>query len=807
MKARRQTLLFATVFAGLSLWSGLPAEGAKDKDKDVKPSTRSAVDPSYEVLLPDPEPVAESGAKAEAEGSSDIDIADRVLSAAKSVTTVQEAPSIITVIRSEEITARGYRTLGQILETIPGWLNSSGIGNQLQMPLVRGTAQAALLLRDGVSMFEPVLNGGAFNRTIPLETLKSIEVVTGPGGVLWGANSFLGIVNLISKDPDDVNGIEVGAGYGDGDGSPQDFRAYAMFGKSFRFKRGPKLGIFQHISYETFIGPRYTGPLVATRAVAPSPPGPWVFADQATTNPARAFIVNIDGKITYGPVTIAYSAPIAQYNNSLSFGSNITSTYDVTTGMASTTPIKNYINILDRYLTIQYKSRFLKDRLGLDAKLYGIQFVRDINALIVPGTSVNPAGVNLEVPLASYRVGFSVDGDASLPLRNKLLFGGDVFHERVGETNISFTTNLGEPFNNNPGRLPINCPLEPGSTVAAPNFTPGCPLPFIFGADRTVIALYLSDQFRPVQQLTLDAGIRYQVGLGTRPYKGALIGGNGVLLGSASVVWNFYRDMHFKANFSTGFRPPVFNNTDSNGAAVQFGGNSQLRNEESRAFQGEWNARLLRNIGPIRALQLRADYAYTELNNLIVIQGGSYTNRRLDYQQAATDAPNQSVRRIHSVEAGARLYAGDHTFSLGYTFLRTTTNDRGLLRNMPQHWFTAGWVLSVIPGWLETNGTLLIIGAYDDPNRFQTVTLPNGLMVANFSDVTFDRLPPQAILNVGLRAHFFKNRLWSSFNVYNALNQKYYYPDPFYDIAPTLEVIPTPAPGMSFFFAIGGKPW
>ena len=56
-------------------------------------------------------------------------------------------------------------------------------------------------------------------------------------------------------------------------------------------------------------------------------------------------------------------------------------------------------------------------------------------------------------------------------------------------------------------------------------------------------------------------------------------------------VWNFYRDMHLKANYASGFRPPVFNNTDSNGTAVQFGGSHQLSNETSQAFQGEWNAK------------------------------------------------------------------------------------------------------------------------------------------------------------------------------------------------------------------------
>jgi outer membrane receptor protein involved in Fe transport len=459
---------------------------------------------------------------------------------------------------------------------------------------------------------------------------------------------------------------------------------------------------------------------------------------------------------------------------------------------------KNYIDIFDRYLTLQYKSRFLKDRVGLDAKLYGIQFVRDINALIIPGSALLPPGLTITAPTESYRLGFSIDGDASLPLRNRLLWGGDVFHEWVPAAQVTFPDIPA-------ASLPIACPLQSFDAVKGPVFVPGCPLPFVFNTSRTVAALYLSDQFRPVSRLILDAGVRYQVGLGDRGYKGALIAGNGQLLGSASLVWNFYQDMHLKANYANGFRPPVFNNTDSNGAAVQFGGNRNLSNEQSQAVQGEWNARLLKNIGPIRALQLRADYAYTELTSLIVISNGTYTNRRSDDSNATQ--PDPSRRRIHSVEAAARLFAGDHTISLGYTFLHITTNDKGLLRNMPQQWFTLGWVLSLIPGWLEQNGTLLVIGGYDDPNRLRTLTLADGTSIAPYSDLTFDKLPPQAILNLGARVKFLKNRLWSSINFYNVLNQRYFFPDPFYDLAPTVEISPTPAPGWSFFFQVGGKPW
>ena len=119
---------------------------------------------------------------------------------------------------------------------------------------------------------------------------------------------------------------------------------------------------------------------------------------------------------------------------------------------------------------------------------------------------------------------------------------------------------------------------------------------------------------------------------------------------------------------------------------------------------------------------------------------------------------------------------------------------------MPQHSFNLGWVLSVIPGWLETNGTLMVVGSYDDPNRLRTLSLADGSTIANFSDLTFDKLPPQAILNLGARAHFFKNRLWASLNFYNVLNQTYYYPTRSMTLAPAAGSFTDAAPGWSTFF-------
>jgi hypothetical protein len=491
-------------------------------------------------------------------------------------------------------------------------------------------------------------------------------------------------------------------------------------------------------------------------------------------NPDRAYILNVDGRFSVGPVTLSYSIPLARMNTSLSFGSTVAaSPLDPVTRVRTTQPLTNYLNAYDRYITLQLHRRMLSDRLGIDIKAYGVQFVRELNTVIAPPSPAVPSGQNFVTSPTSYRGGLTLDGDAVLPRNNRLRFGGEAFYEFLPSSEVRFP-------GASPQALSISCPLAPGSTLAMPRFVPDCPLTFTFATSRAVTAVYAANEWRPIPQLALDGGLRYQAGLGQRGYQGALLGGNGQLLGSASIVWNLYREMYLKANYANGFRPPVFNNTDSNGAAVQYGGNRLLRNEQSHSAQLEWNARVLRNIGPIRALQLRADYSYTLLDGLILVSRGRYQNSRID--SSTGDEPSQ--RYIHAVEASARMRIGAHDLSLGYSFLHITTNDRGLLRSVSPHNLSAGWVIALLPGLLDFNGTLLIYSTNDDPNITPSTVLADGTTVATASDLTFDRLPPYALLNTGLRARFIKDRLWTSINFYNVLNQRYYYPDQFYSPFP-----------------------
>jgi len=725
---------------------------------------------AQDVALPEPvaepsKPSSKSEPEVALDVDRDIDLANVVTAAAKGVTTVQEAPTIITVITADEIKARGHRTLTGALDTIPGWMHVTALGTQVENVMVRGVGQAVLTLRDGVSMFDPYAAIAWVGRTQPVEVLKRIEVVTGPGGVLWGANSFLGVANLITKDAEDVDGLELAAGYGDGPGNRQDARAYAMFGRSF-FHR--KLKIFQHLSYENYLGELHTVSDAIANNPAPLPGGPAFLGPDTSRQPPRSWIAIVDGKYSLGPVSLYYMLPFGEEHPSLSFGDI---PVDGTTW-----------RIYDRSGALEYKDRFLSDKLGLTAKLYGVQFVREIHAELLPPSAFfppftdaqgkpNAGGLVIDVTTQKiFRVGGTVDFDVNLPYHLRLLVGGELFYEAITNSTQSF------PSVASAANLPAYCPVD-AAGVGLPN----CPRQFINDESRYVGAAYVNAQWRPFGKLSLDGGVRYQQGFGQLGYSPKV-------LGSAAVVWNFVPDFHFKANFATGFRPPVFQATSAGLGGTSYGANPNLLSEDSKSFQGELNARVLRNVRNVRELELRVDYSYTVLANLIEIRSNTYGNT--------------GKRGIHSVEGYAKLYLnGDHFLQASYTYLNVNSTDVGVVRYAPKHWAVIGASFNLVKHTLDVNANLSVFGAYEDPNRYPGVSggAAGATTTARTTDLTWDRLTPVALLQLGFRLRFLKERLGISGQFYNVLNQRYYQPDALYDITPTVEVRPNPQPGFNFF--------
>ncbi len=136
-----------------------------------------------------------------------------VITASKRVQKISEAPNAINVINADDIKRSGAVDLPDLFRMVPGVDVANIYGNCYGVSS-RGFneryAQRMLVMIDGRSIYTPFF-GGVFweNEEIFLEDIKQIEVIRGPGATLWGANSVNGVINIITKDPEEDQGFMV----------------------------------------------------------------------------------------------------------------------------------------------------------------------------------------------------------------------------------------------------------------------------------------------------------------------------------------------------------------------------------------------------------------------------------------------------------------------------------------------------------------------------------------------------------------------------------------------------------------------
>lgn len=143
-----------------------------------------------------------------------------VSAASKYEQRVSQAPASVTILTAEEITRFGYRNLQEALESVRGFY----VTDDHNYPYlgVRGFSRPSdynnriLLLVNGQSVNEYVWGGAPIGTDLPLnmEAIERIEIVRGPGSVLYGTNAMFGVVNVVMKTAAHLRGISVTAGAG-----------------------------------------------------------------------------------------------------------------------------------------------------------------------------------------------------------------------------------------------------------------------------------------------------------------------------------------------------------------------------------------------------------------------------------------------------------------------------------------------------------------------------------------------------------------------------------------------------------------
>lgn len=141
-----------------------------------------------------------------------------VTSVSKRPEKLGETASAIQVITGEDIRRSGASSLPEALRLAPNlqvaqvnasqWaISARGFNNVL--------ANKLLVLIDGRTVYTPLYAGVFWDvQNPPLEEIDRIEVISGPGGALWGANAVNGVINIITKSATETPGFSGSGGGG-----------------------------------------------------------------------------------------------------------------------------------------------------------------------------------------------------------------------------------------------------------------------------------------------------------------------------------------------------------------------------------------------------------------------------------------------------------------------------------------------------------------------------------------------------------------------------------------------------------------
>jgi iron complex outermembrane receptor protein len=169
-----------------------------------------------------------------------------VTSVSKEPEPYRNAPAAIEVITGDEIRRSGASSIPEALRLADN-LEVAQVSSSVWDISARGfnssVSDKLLVMMDGRSLYTPLFAGVIWNmQDYLLADIDRIEVVSGPGGTLWGANAVNGVINITTKSAKDTQGLYVEAG---GGSQLEDFTAvryggmlasnvyYRVYGKYF----------------------------------------------------------------------------------------------------------------------------------------------------------------------------------------------------------------------------------------------------------------------------------------------------------------------------------------------------------------------------------------------------------------------------------------------------------------------------------------------------------------------------------------------------------------------------------------------
>jgi iron complex outermembrane receptor protein len=156
---------------------------------------------------------------------------EKVSGASRDLQRVTRAPAVVSIVGADEIRGFGYRTLADVLRSVRGLYvsndrNYSYLGSRgFLRPGDYNTR--VLLLVDGHRMNDNIFDAAYFGYggILNLDTVERVEFIRGPSSSIYGSNAFFGVVNVVTKSAEQLEGATISAEAGTGNTFGGSFHA------------------------------------------------------------------------------------------------------------------------------------------------------------------------------------------------------------------------------------------------------------------------------------------------------------------------------------------------------------------------------------------------------------------------------------------------------------------------------------------------------------------------------------------------------------------------------------------------------
>ncbi|MBA3582036.1 MAG: TonB-dependent receptor [Gammaproteobacteria bacterium] len=464
---------------------------------------------------------------------------------------IKLAPAVTTVVTAAEITAMGATTLSEVLESVPGLHVSANAIGYGKLYLTRGIYSEYnpqfLVLIDG----QPVTglqfgNRGFYLGEYSIYGIERVEILRGPASAVYGADAFSGIVNIITKNVEDIDKTELGVAFG-----------------SFESKEAWILAAHE-----------WQGLKFAYSLTASSSDG----SDQIIESDAQSNFDSLYGtQVSYAPGSVnAASEKIAGHLKINYNDWNARLDYQVNQNVGMGAGVASALDPLgkgdaERYLAELSYGTNVSDVLKVSS------FLNYLNLQSNSFFYLFPAGVNFNSPIPPLNGDYFPEGVfGELVLReHHMRFESSAFYS--GFENQNWRVGAGYLFQDmyhveerkNFYIQPNGIPGNLGSVVDYSDNNA-----FLPETDRRVQYTFLQNEWQLYPDWELTAGVRYDrysdFGDTTNP--------------RLALVWQAAYDLTFKVLYSEAFRPPSFSEQFNINNPVALG-NPNLKPEEINTIE------------------------------------------------------------------------------------------------------------------------------------------------------------------------------------------------------------------------------